>query len=152
MKSLINLLINYQKNSFIFKTLASSTMSFINGIVFAVFNGIMGIINHSLWNGSICVYYIFLITIRGIIIFCERANRHNNTMNDDLFRRKISRYTHLLLIVLNLSLIVPIKVMVVSGRNYTNGLFIAIGMAAYTTYRIIISISNLNKSKKNQIV
>ena len=56
--------------------------------------------------------------------------------------------TYLLLLVMDVSLIGPIYVMVSGERSYTYGLIPAIAMAAYTTYRITISIIHFRKSRK----
>ena len=49
---------------------------------------------------------------------------------------------------MDVSLIGPIYVMVSGERSYTYGLIPAIAMAAYTTYRITISIIHFRKSRK----
>ena len=48
---------------------------------------------------------------------------------------------------MNISLVVPVAVMVTGGRSYTYGLIPAIAMAAYTTYRITMSIIHYRKSR-----
>ena len=57
--------------------------------------------------------------------------------------------THMVLILMNISLVVPAAVMVTGGRSYTYGLIPAIAMAAYTTYRITMSIIHYRKSRHN---
>lgn len=50
---------------------------------------------------------------------------------------------------MDIAMITPILVMVNGGRNYSYGLFIAIALATYTTYRIITAIRNFVKTRKS---
>lgn len=148
MKNLIKKFISVWKTNYHFKTFTSSAVSTISGLVFVILNGSLGILYKSLWNGTICIYYILLTVVRGIIVWCQRKEEYRNDINSAEFRTKISRYTHILLFILNIALIVPIAIMVKGERNYNSGLIYAIAMAAYTTYRIVMSIINLKKAKK----
>ena len=138
------------KKDYLFKTVFSSAFSVFTGLAFTIFNGILGIVYLSLWNGSICVYYLILTTIRAILVNSQRKlhTRSNETKTE--YRKKIYIYTHLLLILMNVCLIVPITVMVRGGRNYKYGLIPAIAMATYTTYRITMGIIQLRKSRRNK--
>lgn len=119
------------------------------GFAFALYNGVIGIVCRSLWNGAICVYYFLLAGIRAIIISLhgkEAAGRHKR---DAAHRRKTCFATHMVLILMNISLVVPAAVMVTDGRSYTYGLIPAITMAAYTAYRITMSIIHYRRSRHN---
>ena len=105
---------------------------------FIIFNGVIGIVFYAIWNGAICVYYIILAGIRGWIIF---AKKHNS--------RRIYKQTHILLILMNLAMIVPIALMINGEKEYTYGLIPAIAMAVYTTYRITVGIIQFRRSRKN---
>lgn len=121
----------------LFSTVFSSAISTLISIVFALYNGALGIVYQSWWHGLICVYYLLLATIRAILIGTRRKNQ-----------KTIRMITYLLLLVMDVSLIGPIYVMVSGERSYTYGLIPAIAMAAYTTYRITISIVHFRKSRK----
>ena len=125
------------KSDYYFSTGFSSAISTLISIVFALYNGALGIVYQSWWHGLICVYYLLLATIRAILIGTRRKNQ-----------KTIRMITYLLLLVMDVSLIGPIYVMVSGERSYTYGLIPAIAMAAYTTYRITISIVHFRKSRK----
>lgn len=125
------------ESDYYFSTVFSSAISTLISIVFALYNGALGIVYQSWWHGLICVYYLLLATIRAILIGTRRKNQ-----------KTIRMITYLLLLVMDVSLIGPIYVMVSGERSYTYGLIPAIAMAAYTTYRITISIVHFRKSRK----
>lgn len=125
------------KSDYYFSTVFSSAISTLISIVFSLYNGALGIVYQSWWHGLICVYYLLLATIRAILIETRRKNQ-----------KTIRMITYLLLLVMDISLIGPIYIMVSGERSYTYGLIPAITMAAYTTYRITISIIHFRKSRK----
>lgn len=125
------------ESDYYFSTVFSSAISTLISIVFALYNGALGIVYQSQWHGLICVYYLLLAIIRAILIGTRRKNQ-----------KTIRMITYLLLLVMDVSLIGPIYVMVSGERSYTYGLIPAIAMAAYTTYRITISIVHFRKSRK----
>ena len=142
-------LIERQRKDYLLKTVTFSTVSMLTGFAFALYNGVIGIVCRSLWNGAICVYYFLLAGIRAIIISLhgkEAAGRHKR---DAAHRRKTCFATHMVLILMNISLVVPAAVMVTDGRSYTYGLIPAIAMATYTTYRITMSIIHYRRSRHN---
>ena len=50
--------------------------------------------------------------------------------------------------LMNVSLIIPIVVMIMGDRAYNLGMIPAITMATYTTYRIVMAIIHYSKSRK----
>lgn len=126
------------KKDYQLSTLITSSISAVISTAFTLYNGILGIVYQSLWHGSICVYYLCLSVIRAILILTRRKNNG-----------KIFVITHILLLIMDIMLIVPIAVMVKGERSYTYGLIPAIAMATYTTYRITVALIHFSKSKKN---
>ena len=68
----------------------------------------------------------------------------------DMWKADYQFKTHILMIFMDMCLIVPIAYMVIGERSYEYGIIPAIAMAAYTTYRVIMGIINLGKSKKQE--
>lgn len=130
-----------------FTTVTFSTLSMLTGFAFAIYNGILGLVYQSIWNGSICVYYLLLAGVRGIIVYLYRKESPRRRKQGAVHRRIAYFATHMVLILMNLSLIVPIAVMVTGGRSYIHGLIPAIALAAYTTYRITLSVIHYRKSR-----
>lgn len=142
--------LNMRRESYLFSTVLSSSISMLMGVAFTIYNGVLGVAYHLSWNGSICVYYFLLSGIRAIIVHTQRnpiLHHNEKGLND---QKRIYCYTHIMLLLMNLSLIVPIAVMVKGAKSYTHGLIPAIIMAAYTTYRITMSIVHFRRARKSQ--
>lgn len=145
MKNRTNELYKIWKNDFETKTLINSTFSFFITVLFALYNGFLGIYYSAVWNGSICFYYIFLVIIRGIIINSERKYREKA---DKRFRNKVHLSTSIILLFMNVSLVAPIILMVQNKKEVTMGMIPAITVALYTTIKVVNASINLKKTKK----
>ncbi len=130
------------------KTIVSSSGSFLISAAFAVYNGYLGIRYRSLWHGSICVYYILISVLRAVLVVSDLRLGRKDGDTDGRKRRKVFILTHIILLVLNLSLIVPISLMVKMQKPVDMTLIPAIAMAAYTTYKIVIASVNMAKKRK----
>lgn len=148
MKQRIKHFLNIWKLDYTFKTFISSAVSSLFGFVFTILNGFLGIYYHSVWNGAICIYYVLLAIVRGIIVKSVRDQRKRNKKRVNPHRRKILFQIHIIMIIMNLSLIVPIAIMINGDRSCNIGLIPAITIATYTTYRIVMSVVHYEKSKK----
>lgn len=142
-KSGISRLVQSYRNDYIFATAIAAGISACVNIAFVLFNGIFGLIHASVWHISIFVYYAMLLLIRGHILVSLRRKRA---------QRPVYIRTHAFLVLLNLSLIVPSAVMIYGQREYKYGLIPAIAMAAYTTYRVIVSAAHIKRSKKSGVL
>jgi hypothetical protein len=145
MKRKIQDFLKIWRSDYVFKTFASSWISSIIGIAFTVYNGFLGIYYRSIWNGTICVYYILLATVRGIIVSTQKGRYAGK----DELERIVHYVTHCMVFVMNASLIVPIIAMIKGDRTYDWGLIPAIAIASYTFYRIVMAIIHYVKSRKN---
>ncbi len=129
------------------KTAVFSSLSALMNFFFMAFNAVLGVMYSSLWHGSISVYYALLFIVRSVIVLHQRRGEDNVRNDRDIYLR-----THVLLLVMNLSLIVPIAMMTIGSHSYTHGLIPAIAMATYTTYRVTMAIMNAVKAKKEASV
>lgn len=100
------------KRDYASKTMTSSLLSFSITVLFAFYNGILGIRRLSVWHGSICVFYILLVAIRGMILLTEKNVRTKRENERVYHRKRIFVISSVMLMVLNLSLILPITLMV----------------------------------------
>lgn len=131
-----------------FKTVASSAVSLVVTVVFALYNGFLGVYHSSLWHGTICVYYLILSLLRGIIVITEK--RISRRGEKTLARKKTYLVSAVLLLILNLSLIMPVSLMVMRMKPVGMTLIPAIAMASYTTYKIVMASVNLKRRKKSE--
>ena len=131
-----------------FKALSSSAMSALINIAFTLYNMIFGIVKRSMWHGTIGVYYLLLAGVRTMIVMSQKQTLTGGEKSSEQMHRRTYIITHIILLLMNISLIVPITVMVRGEREYTLGLTPAIISAAYTTYRLTSSIVGYRHSKK----
>ena len=136
-----------RKTDYDFKTVTAALGSLAVTALFALYNGFLGVYHSSLWNGSICVYYLVLVGLRTMII----AARRNAGRRAKPGRTQINAYiaSASLLLFLNLCLVVPVSLMVVRQRPVDMTLIPAITMAAYTTYKVIMASVNLKRRKRS---
>ena len=138
------------KAEYVFKTYMSAACSLAATLFFAFYNGYLGIHHASLWYGTICIYYIMLTLLRGSII--ASARMIDRSKAQEIARNKAFLAISFLLLILNISLIVPISIMVRQQKPVSMTLVPAITMAAYTTYKVSMASINFGKRKASQDV
>ncbi len=146
----IKTMIEKWKKDYAFKTIASSVISLGATILFALYNGFLGIHLLSVWHGSICVFYLFLIAIRGMILLTEKKNMARDEQERVHHRYKTAVISSLMLLLLNLALILPISLMVILEKPVNMGLIPAITMATYTSYKITMASVHIQKQRRNR--
>ena len=127
------------KEDYIYQTLMSSAASFGCTVIFALYNGYLGFRYGSVWHGSIGIFYLLLMTIRGLILLTERRNRTRTEAEQNACRRRTFLTSSVLLLMMDLALILPISMMVVLDKPVSMELIPAISMAVYTTWKITIA-------------
>ena len=127
-------------------TITTAVISMITALLFALFNGLIGIISDAPWNLYISIYYVLLIIVRmETLIFEKKAYKdHNNEI-----RKKAYIASFCILMVLNIALIGPIVLMIKNLRPGNIGMILSIAMAAYSFTSITIAIINAKKSIKH---
>ncbi len=138
-------LIEKWKTDYDFKTLVSASVSLAVTVLFAFYNGFLGIYHASLWHGTVCVYYIVLIILRGILIATE-MNADSGSGHESIIKRVYLR-TSFLLLLLNMTLVVPITLMIKMQKPVSLTLIPAITTAVYTFYKVALASINLKKSR-----
>ncbi len=127
---------DYNKRTVIF-----AFLSVLAIICFTVYNGILGFLYDSIWHICIFAYYVFLLLIKGLLVFgISRKKTRNNQL-------KVVYITFIMLIILTIAMIAPAFILVLDKRTYNSGLIPSIASAAYTTYSITMSIVNMKKAK-----
>lgn len=137
-----------QKNDYVFKTMTGSLLSLVVTVLFALYNGFLGIHQLSVWHGSICVFYLLLIAIRGMILMTEWNNRARSVSERANHRKKAFAVSSAMLMALNLALVLPIALMVRMEKPVNMGIIPAITMAAYTTYKVTMASVHIKKQKR----
>ncbi len=106
----------------------------IFGLIYSLYNGIIGLVMGSVWHFSIGVYYTLLLAVKYIVYSCLKS-KNNGKMSTKVFIT-----TSILLFFTSLSLIAPTILMLRNERPVSFSLEIAIGIAAYTTYKVTIAV------------
>lgn len=112
------------------------------GLLFALYNGIFGIVFRSMWHIEIGVYYVLLLAVKLIVYAGFRLSEKQKSLKAVFFT------TVVLLFLINAALILPINSMIKYERTVSFPLEVAIGIAAYTTYKVTMTVINVVKSRK----
>lgn len=132
-----------------FRTLTFSAISFGVSMVFALFNGIIGITNSSAWYGAMSAYYILLCFMRSGAIRYVRSSFLRKSGESEIDREvSTCRRSGILLIILGLALGVVVALVTrgEGAKSYPGYMIYVI--AAYTFWKVIMSAVNMVKSRK----
>jgi cation transport ATPase len=89
--------------------------------------------------------YILLTILRGSIIIA--AKKISRRKEQEAVKNKAFLAISSLLLILNISLVVPFSIMVKQQKPVNMTLILAIAMAAYTTYKVVMASVNLKKRR-----
>ena len=136
------------REDYIFQALISAAASFGYTALFALYNGYLGLWHRSVWHGSICVFYLLLMAIRGMVLLTEKRGQARSEAERDRCRRRTFLISSLFLLALDLALMLPIAMMVVLDKPVTMGLIPAIAMATYTTWKITMASIHVGRQRR----
>ena len=130
---------------------AGTVCGFAATVFFALYNGALWLYYTSPWHGSICVYYLLLSLLRGLLLAAEhrRAGGGHTAPGK---QRWIVYLSSAMLLLLNVALAVPISLMVLDQRDVRMGLIPAITTATYTTYKIAAASVKLKRAGASPFV
>ena len=135
------------REDYIGQTLMSAAVSFSITVLFTLCHGYLGLCYGSVWHGSIGVFYLLLMVIRGTVLLTEKRNRARPEAEQNRCRRWTFLISSALLLVMDLALIWPISMMVVLDKPVSMGLIPAIAMAAYTTWKITMASIHMGRQR-----
>ncbi len=130
------------KTDYDYKTVVSAAGSLAVTMAFALYNDFLGVYFSSVWYGTICVYYMVLAILRGLIVLFWRKGGEN-------VKTKAYIAASVLMLLLNVSLIVPVSLMVMLQKPVSMTFIPAIAMASYTTYKVTMAAVNLKRRRKS---
>lgn len=138
------------------RTVTFAGISLWLNVIYAIFNGVYAIIYKSGWYTALCVYYFLLAFMRISVMFFQRK-RHislkNNNTQEEQNKWKITElkryvYCGIGLTVMPLCLSLAITLIITNGRGYSYAGLTIYAVATYTFYKVISSIVNVVKAKK----
>ena len=137
-----------------FRTILFSIGSFAINLAFAVYNGSVAIVIHSIWFGALAAYYVLLIVLRGIIlvyhVFRRKAVKAGQT--EEITERKDTRIYSIcgvVLLLLPIALSFAILQMVRANDSFVHTGITIYAYAIYAFYKIIVSIYNFVKTRRS---
>lgn len=153
----ISLLENYSLSKrlyhdYQFRTEVMTSCSFLINVFYAVSNAVYGICKHSPWLGTLSAYYIFLSIMRFWIVRYtakkEKYIRHNNTWDYLQKEVRIYRNTGAALSIMTIALAGAVVLLLHQKGGYSYAGYLIFVVAAYTFYKVIISVVHMIRAKK----
>lgn len=132
-----------------FKARLKLYSSTVINITYGIFKLAIGIVYHSAWFGSVAVYYMVLSVLRYLLV---SAHRRTDALEGEQKRLRQWKSYHLcgwLLLVLNTTITGMVFQMIWRNRGYSYPGFIIYVFAAYTFYRLTMSIIRAVKNRHN---
>lgn len=139
-------------NRYGYRTIIFAIGSLAVGTLYALFNGAIALINGSVWYAALAVYYILLASMRGGIVFHHGKNRKRDfetAAEKELRATKTYRACGTVLIFLPLCLSGAVTQMVLSRKPFDYADLTVYAAAAYTLYKVVMSVVNLFKARKS---
>ena len=127
------------KSDYAFRTVVTALFSLLVTVLFALYNGFLGLYHGSVWYGTICLYYLLLALFRGSVIAAEKKTADRG--GDERSRDRAHLAASVLLLILNIS-------MITQQKPVDMTLIPAIVMAVYTTYKITMASVHLRRSRE----
>ena len=127
------------------RIILSAIFSFSLNLLYAFYNGVLGIINQSVWFIFMCAYYIILSTMRFSAVLCERKNRNTSSEDMEYF---VMKFCGVLFILLDFVLAGAIYSSLSQNIATKYGTIIMITIATYTFYKITVTVIKAIKQRK----
>ena len=125
-----------------YRTIIFSIFSFSLNVIYLTFLSILGIVSGSVWYISIAAYYLVLSLMKGSIFYSKKKF---NDINNQL---KTYRYCGIMFIFLTIALSGIIVLIYKSNMAFEYAGLIIYAVAAYTFYKLTLSIINILKARK----
>lgn len=134
-----------------YRTVAFSVFSFAVNAGYAIVHIVLAVLWRSVWYGALAGYYLLLSLMRGGVLLCGRSAKKRAAGDEEKLREdkwRIFRACGAALLVLEIALAVFVTQTVLFGRPQTPSLVMAIASAAYTFYRVILSVVQVFRVRK----
>lgn len=152
-----NLLINEMKKrtfsnrilqQYGFRTIVFSSFSFLVNISYALFHGVIAIVNQSIWFGSLAAYYFLLTIMRGSILMFHRNAKKMDQEKEEKHERQMTQWCGIGLILLPLALSFAIAQMVTGENSFEHPGLMIYFSAVYAFYKITMAVIHILKARK----
>lgn len=146
-------MLNHMMESYDYRTLVFAAFSLTINLLYVAFNGVVAVVELSIWYGALAIYYLLLTGMRFLILFYQGAKRKNQILVDDKVTEvKKYRAVGYLLTFLPIALSFAIFEMVANKKAFVHLGLTVYAVAAYTFFKLTLAIYNIVKSKKSDDV
>lgn len=135
-------------HNFGFRTLVFALVSLSVSAAYAVFSGVVAVISLSVWYGALAAYYLLLTSLRGSVMLSRRKNRNLGEEERTARSLKSYRLCGLLLVLSSVAFTPAIVYVAVQGNAVRHAGLMIYASAAYAFYKIIMSVVNLVKARR----
>lgn len=129
-----------------YRIILSALVAFAFNLLYALYHGLLGFLNHSLWFISMCAYYGILATMRFSAVLFERSYYKAPSVNKEQF---VMKFSSVLLGILGVVLAVVNYISLTQNIATKYEEIMMITIATYTFYKITMSIVKAIKQHKN---
>ncbi len=123
-----------------YRIVSFAICGFAVNILYALYNGALGIISRSIWFLFLCAYYTILSSMRFGVIMQDRRNISTENF--------ITRFCGIMLIVMSFVLSGVVYLSVTNTVAVKHQEIIMITIATYTFYKVVLAIVNTVKIRK----
>lgn len=124
----------------------SAASGFIFNLIYALYNGILGIFTKSLWLVTLSAYYIILSTLRFFTVLYDRRNSKKPDNSENF----VMKFCGVLIIILSFVLSGSMYLSLTRDVAVKYHEIIMISIALYTFIKITVAIINVVKVQKTQ--
>lgn len=137
------------------RTMINTIFSLALGVCFVAYNAVVGLVYHSIWNGSISVYYMLLVGIRVLYLVGEyKLSKKENVsvIQKEKLRAKMFTFGGAMMLLLSFALVAPITLLALSKKQVNLPMWVAIADATYVFYKASMCIYSYIKTRKNKVL
>ncbi len=146
-----NLFENYE-----FRTFAFATYSFLCNVGYTVFLVVMALLYHSVWYGTIGIYYLLLCVVRGGVLLQNRKDERR--YKEDFHRLQTAkvgtyRYCGVMMLVLAFSLALSVVELVVDSSGFRHPVWLIFVFGGVAVYKVVLAVVHLvHATKRDDLV
>lgn len=123
-----------------YRIISFAICGFAVNLLYALYNGVLGITSHSIWFLCLCAYYTILSSMRFGVIMQDRR-----TISTENF---ITRFCGIMLIVMSFVLSAVVYLSLTNNVSVKHQEILMITIATYTFYKVVLAIVNAVKIRK----
>lgn len=138
-------------NDYRLRTVIMSLPGLAVNLIFAVFNAVLAVTAHSAWFASLAVYYIMLGIMRFMsVMYAKSIYLDKESSTSPQRELKVYKSCGIMLSFMSIALMGAVIMILTSGAGKSYSRVLTIAIAAYTFYKLVMSIVNMSKAQKEK--